>query len=261
MIHNGATPNLQIDPETYAVVADGVLLTCAARRRAADGAAVFHVLSRTTPRAEILTKNTRRRAGVPRWLAFVVALSAIGGLSIQFTATFAHTGSVGASLWILLRYFTIIANLLVALVFAGVAARRPPFGTPSVLGGVTLIILLVAIVYQILLQGTLQQNGTEKLADLFLHSVTPVLVLVAWAFYAPKGALRLRDPLLWAAIPILYLGYALVRGARDGIYPYPFIDVGRIGWAQTGIDAGAIAIGFMLVGFVMVWFDRRLGNH
>ena len=28
MIHNGATPDLAIDPETYAVVADGVLLTC-----------------------------------------------------------------------------------------------------------------------------------------------------------------------------------------------------------------------------------------
>jgi urease subunit alpha len=28
MIHNGATPKLQIDPETYAVTADGVLLTC-----------------------------------------------------------------------------------------------------------------------------------------------------------------------------------------------------------------------------------------
>ena len=28
MIHNGATPKLRIDPETYAVTADGVLLTC-----------------------------------------------------------------------------------------------------------------------------------------------------------------------------------------------------------------------------------------
>ena len=28
MIHNGATPDLKIDPETYAVVADGELLTC-----------------------------------------------------------------------------------------------------------------------------------------------------------------------------------------------------------------------------------------
>jgi urease subunit alpha len=28
MIHNSATPKLRIDPETYAVTADGVLLTC-----------------------------------------------------------------------------------------------------------------------------------------------------------------------------------------------------------------------------------------
>ena len=28
MVHNGATPKLHIDPETYAVTADGVLLTC-----------------------------------------------------------------------------------------------------------------------------------------------------------------------------------------------------------------------------------------
>ena len=216
-------------------------------------------MSGTTPRAE--PKGTRRGAGIPRRLALIVALSAIFGLAVQFTATFAQTGSIGASLWVLLRYFTIVANLLVAVVFAGVALRRTRFGSPRVLGGTALIILLVATVYQILLRGTLQQNGTEKLADLFLHSVTPLLVLVAWGLYAPKGGLRPRDPLLWATIPILYLGYALTRGARDGLYPYPFIDVGRIGWAQTGINAVAIAIGFLVVGVLMVWFDRRLGGR
>ena len=216
-------------------------------------------MSGPTPLAYTL-KGRRLGAGVPRALALVVALSAIFGLAVQFTATFAQTGSIGASLWILLRYFTIMANLLVAVVFAGVALQRSVFGSPRVLGGTALIILLVATVYQILLRGTLQQKGTEKLADLFLHSVTPLLVLVAWALYAPKGGLKYRDPLLWATIPILYLGYALARGARDGLYPYPFIDVGRIGWAQTGINAVAIAFGFLVVGFVMVWFDRRLGG-
>ena len=28
MVHNGATPDIQVDPETYAVTADGVLLVC-----------------------------------------------------------------------------------------------------------------------------------------------------------------------------------------------------------------------------------------
>ena len=193
-------------------------------------------------------------------MALVVALMAMCGLAIQFTATFEHTGSIGASVWILLRFFTIISNVLVALVFAGVAAQVPRCGSPRVLGGITLIILLVAVVYQILLRGTLQHNGTEKLADLFLHTIVPILVLIVWGIYAPKGGLRFRDPPIWATIPILYLGYALARGARDGTYPYPFLDVGRIGWAQTAINAVAIAVGFLVMGFVMVWFDRRLAR-
>ncbi len=28
MIHNGATPDIQVDPETYRVTADGELLVC-----------------------------------------------------------------------------------------------------------------------------------------------------------------------------------------------------------------------------------------
>jgi urease subunit alpha len=28
MIHNGATPNIKVDPETYQVTIDGQLLTC-----------------------------------------------------------------------------------------------------------------------------------------------------------------------------------------------------------------------------------------
>ncbi len=28
MIHNDATPDIRVDPETYAVTADGVLLVC-----------------------------------------------------------------------------------------------------------------------------------------------------------------------------------------------------------------------------------------
>ena len=200
-------------------------------------------------------------SSVSRAFALLVALSALFGLAVQVSATFAANASVPATVWILLRYFTIIANLLVALTFAGIAARRPGFAAPVVQGGITLTIQLVAIVYQILLRGTLVQTGPEKLADLFLHGVTPALVLVHWVLYAPKGGLRWRDPLLWAVIPIFYLPYALLRGAADGIYPYPFLDVGRMGVAQVATNAVVIATGFLAAGFGLVWFDRRLGNQ
>ena len=44
MIHNDATPNIEVDPETYEVRADGELLTCEPAAGAAAGAAVFSVL-------------------------------------------------------------------------------------------------------------------------------------------------------------------------------------------------------------------------
>ena len=62
LVHNNALPVMEIDPQTYAVRADGVLLTCEAADGAADGAALFPVLgivdaaSRQAPAA-------RRRPG------------------------------------------------------------------------------------------------------------------------------------------------------------------------------------------------------
>ena len=44
MIHNDATPVIEVDPETYEVRADGVLLTCEPADGAADGAALLPVL-------------------------------------------------------------------------------------------------------------------------------------------------------------------------------------------------------------------------
>ena len=46
MIHNDATPVIEVDAETYEVRADGVLLTCEPATRSADGTAVFSVLIR-----------------------------------------------------------------------------------------------------------------------------------------------------------------------------------------------------------------------
>ena len=58
MIHNDATPKIEVDPETYEVRADGELLTCAPGRGAAHGAALFHVL-RSARRIQARTKAGR----------------------------------------------------------------------------------------------------------------------------------------------------------------------------------------------------------
>ncbi len=195
-----------------------------------------------------------------RLLAALVAASAWFGLAVQFDATLAANGSVAGALWILLRFFTILVALAVALTFTALALR-PRIAAPGLLGGLTLNALLVAIVYRALIAGTLVQTAQEKLADLFLHGVTPVLVLLFGLTCVPRGELRFRNVGLWAAVPLLYFAYALARGGFDGIYPYPFMDVPHIGWAATARNAAVIAAGFVAAGFGLVWVDRWRGRR
>ena len=195
-----------------------------------------------------------------RALAALIALVAWAGLAAQLDSSFARTGSIGVIVWVMLRYFTILTNLLVAGLFTVLAFRRPGL-SPSLQAGVTMAILLVGVVYGLLLRGLVELNGAAKFADLLLHHATPILAPLYWLAYAPKGALRRRDPLIWAVFPLAYFPYALARGALEGIYAYPFVDVGQIGWARTGVNALVIGVAFIAVGYVVVWLDGRLARR
>ncbi len=106
-------------------------------------------------------------------------------------------------------------------------------------------------------------NGAAKIADVMLHKVTPLLMLLWWLLFAPRAKLRWNAPLWWVVYPLAYFIYAVARGRADDKYPYPFLDVGHLGWLQTAINAAGIAAAFVLAGFLLVWIDgwRPLGSR
>ena len=192
--------------------------------------------------------------------AALVAIVCWAGLTVQFSASYQSHHHVVATLWILARFFTIITNLLLAVTMTGVAVGRRT--SPLILGGLTIAILLVGIVYALLLQGLVHLSGIALVADVLLHKASPVLMALWWLFFAPRGQLKWNAPLWWALYPLAYFAYAIGRGSLDHIYPYPFIDVGKLGWLQTALNAGGIALAFILSGFALVWIDswRPLGS-
>ena len=190
--------------------------------------------------------------------AALIALSAWAGLAAQFSATYAAGYSVGETLWILLRFFTILTNIAVAATMSAIALGRAC--SPSLMGGVTLAIMLVGIIDATLLRGMPELSGAAHLADILLHKVTPLAVLFWWLAFAPKGDLSMRDPMLWALAPTAYFAYALVRGGIDGKYAYSFIDVAKQGWLPVLVTAVLIAFGFVAAGFALLLLDRRLGR-
>ncbi|WCT73512.1 Pr6Pr family membrane protein [Sphingomonas naphthae] len=195
-----------------------------------------------------------------RGAAAVVAVAAWAGLGLRLDVSWAATGDLSWAIWGMLRFFTIIANLFVAILFSGIALGRPRWSHPSLLGAVTLSILLVGIVFAALLSGLKILAGTALVADVVMHKVVPVLVPIYWLAFAPKGRLIAWDPVRWATVPLFYFVYVLARARIDGKYPYFFFNVERIGWGGVMAYALAMAAGFLLVGFALVWLDRRLGR-
>ena len=192
--------------------------------------------------------------------AAIVALICWAGLAIQFSATYANQHDVVSTLWILVRFFTVLTNLALAIIMTWVAIGRRV--SPFLLGGITLAILLVGVVYMTLLRGLIELSGGALLADTLLHKVSPVAMALWWLFFAPRAKLKRSDPIWWAAYPLAYFIYALVRGHYEGKYPYPFMNLDRLGPVQTAINAGGIAMAFIIAGFLLVWIDswRPIGS-
>jgi FAR-17a/AIG1-like protein. len=162
-------------------------------------------------------------------------------------------------------FLTILTNLLVAVSLT-VAARGPrgAFGRwlmrAESLAATATSILIVGLVYNLVLRGIWQPTGWQRLVDELLHVVMPLLYLVYWWLATPRTPLRLRPLLAWLLYPLGYLVYALARGALDGRYPYPFLDVTTLGHARVLLNSLVVAAAFVLVGGVLagvqLWRSR-----
>lgn len=199
-----------------------------------------------------------------------VRYAAVGGavgwfaLGLQFYLTNVLVLSQGrsfqAALFVLLGYYTILTNLLAATALT-IAALRPEvwfrtLSRPLILGGIGVSMTLVGIVYNVILRQLWHPTGLTLVADELLHVVMPIVFIVYWWLWVPKATLRWRDSLSWALYPILYFVYVLIRGAISGAYPYPFIDVGLLGYGVALKNSVGMLIAFLGVAAIFIAAGR-----
>jgi len=157
-------------------------------------------------------------------------------------------------------FFTILTNLLVALVFTFVAIRPDGggfFRCPSVQAATTVYIAIVGLCYHLLLRRLWNPQGGQLVADILLHYVMPVGYVLYWFFFAPRTGLHWKDAVAWLVYPGVYLVYILARGAAIGVYPYPFVDVNLLGYGGVSIRAAILVLVFLGMGLLVVAVGRR----
>ncbi len=194
-----------------------------------------------------------------RWTAALIAVAALSAMVPPITNGLARGEGLVEMIWILLRFFTILTNLAVGIVWARLALRGREAVSPLVQGGVMLAIVLVGLVYNLVLEPMPQPNWWSALGDDMHHFWVPLAVPLWWLAFTPHRRLRWRAALIWALYPLAYCAYAISRAAIEGIaVPYFFMDTAALGWPTALQNMAMIAAAFVAAGLIAVAVDRRL---
>ncbi len=194
------------------------------------------------------------------WLALALQLL----LSIRLTM--ANGQGALAGVWTYVGFFTILTNVLAALALTA-AAQGPRgafsrfFTRPDVHTAIAMSIAIVAAIYNLLLRQLWQPQGWQIVADNILHVAMPALFLLYWWLAVPKATLRWPQVIVWQLYPAAYFAYALIRGAVNHWYPYPFLNVGTLGYLHVLVNACVVLLAFVVVALLLValarWQVRR----
>lgn len=185
------------------------------------------------------------------------------GLQLYLTTTqrLANGNTLIDGLVFYFSFFTILANILVALALTLPLLRARSrftefFSRPTVNTAITASIVMVGITYNLLLRHLWNPQGMQLVADELLHVVMPLLFLLYWWLTVPKGLLRWADVLRWTPFPLLYAAYALLRGALSGVYPYPFIDAGQLGYSRVFVNTAGLLFAFIVIALLLIAAGR-----
>lgn len=192
-------------------------------------------------------------------LVLTVVLLVTNGADVN-SADVSTVPSVGVRLVRFFSYFTVQSNILV-LIASIVLMLRPARGGTIwriIRLDSLLAIMITGIVYATLLAPLAQDQGSgaPAVANALLHYICPWLTLIIWLLVGP------RPRISWATVaaafiwPAAWIAYTLVHGAISSWYPYPFLDVGQVGYPTAVRNIIAILVGAGVIAVIFRFLDR-----
>ncbi len=160
-------------------------------------------------------------------------------------------------------FFTILTNILVAVCFSSLWLKRKnsnltTFFTPATQTAIAVYIMVVGIIYNAILRFLWAPAGLQRIVDEGLHLLVPLLFFVYWLVFVNKSNLIWQNAFRWLAYPFVYLVFILIRGgmAATAYYPYPFVDVSKLGYEKVFINSLGILFLFLLLSFIFIALGR-----
>lgn len=151
--------------------------------------------------------------------------------------------------------FTYQANLAAAVFYAATLCSRRIDARAGLRGAVVVYVLVAGLVWNLFLTGV--SMGYTP-ANFLLHVAVPALAAGEWLLARRRqSVVRWWHPWLWLAYPACYAVAALVVLNRAGRRaPYYFLDPASVGIGAVGVNIGALAGVFLVLGYLLLAVDR-----
>lgn len=207
-----------------------------------------------------MTKSVAGRS----WFG-VTALAVAIGIVIQVVVTATTTEGFFRDnpdrVFNVFAYFTIQSNLLLGgtcLLLAIDPDRWHSVVFKTLRLNGVLCIAVTGIVYHLVLAGSDTLSGGAAVANFFVHTVTPVLGVLGWLIFGPRGQTDSRVVGWSLVFPLLWLAFTLIRGEGTGFYPYPFMNVTEHGYGTVLLNCLLVALLFLALAAGTTLLDRRI---
>lgn len=180
-------------------------------------------------------------------------------------ALVAHDGSVAGAAERVLRffsYFTIQSNILAAGTALALLVRPDRDGRAwrvmriAAIAGMT----ITFVIYMAVLRPIVHLEGISKLTDIAFHYIAPPLTVAGWLLFGPWPRIDTASLLRHLVWPFTYLLYILMLGAITGWYPYPFVDVRKLGYPHVLLNALALTMFLLITGAILRALDSWRGG-
>jgi hypothetical protein len=224
----------------------------------------------TTTAAGPLTTTDARARAARIWfggIAVVVAAALVIQLVLLFTGgqdvnevTPGQPEGIGVKLLRLFSYFTIQSNLFVLGTSIVLLLNVHKDGRvwrvlrmDAMLG-----IIITGLVYETILAPLVHPTGWALAATIGFHYISPWATLIGWFVFGPRprmGWVTTAFAFIW---PLAWLVYTFVMGALTNWYPYPFLDVTLIGFADSVRNCAVVLVIAMAIAAVLTLLDKRL---
>lgn len=136
-----------------------------------------------------------------------------------------------------------------------------------------LCVWVTHLIYHFVLVPATKRTGAKfsdfgnHFGNICVHYLAPLLAVAQWIFLADKAGLDLRCALWWLLLPLAYTVFALLRaipgkpiGHTQLLYPYPFMDLKRLGAVKFLRNCIALLLLFFALGCILVQVGRLVSQ-